>query len=81
MNEKEIMDIENRYLANVFTKRPVVLTRGKGALVWDINGKEYVDCSTSYGVALLGHCHPKVVAANSSSSRATNHMSRLLLQR
>jgi len=57
------MDIENRYLANVFSKRPLVLTRGKGALVWDINGKEYVDCSTSYGVALLGHCHPKVVEA------------------
>jgi len=57
------MDIENRYLANVFSKKPIVLTKGKGALVWDINGKEYVDCSTSYGVALLGHCHPKVVAA------------------
>ena len=63
MNDKDIMDIENRYLANVFSKKPIVLTRGKGALVWDINGKEYVDCSTSYGVALLGHCHPKVVAA------------------
>lgn len=63
MNDKDIMDIENRFLANVFSKKPVVLTRGKGALVWDINGKEYVDCSTSYGVALLGHCHPKVVAA------------------
>lgn len=63
MNDKDIMDIENRYLANVFSKRPIVLTKGKGALVWDINGKEYVDCSTSYGVALLGHCHPKVVAA------------------
>ena len=57
------MDIENRYMANDFAKKPVVLTTGKGALVWDINGKEYVDCSTSYGVALLGHCHPKVVAA------------------
>jgi LysW-gamma-L-lysine/LysW-L-ornithine aminotransferase len=63
VNEKDIMDIENRYLANVFSKKPIVLTKGKGALVWDINGKEYVDCSTSYGVALLGHCHPKVVAA------------------
>jgi acetylornithine/LysW-gamma-L-lysine aminotransferase len=63
VNEKQIIDIETRYMANVFSKKPVVLTRGKGALVWDINGKEYVDCSTSYGVALLGHCHPKVVAA------------------
>ena len=57
------MDIETRFTANVFSKRPFILTKGKGALVWDINGKEYVDCSTSYGVALLGHCHPKVVAA------------------
>ncbi|HLN89278.1 MAG TPA: aspartate aminotransferase family protein [Candidatus Binatia bacterium] len=63
MNEKEIMDIENRYLANVFSKKSVVLTKGKGALLWDINGREYVDCASSYGVAVLGHCHPKVVAA------------------
>jgi acetylornithine/LysW-gamma-L-lysine aminotransferase len=63
VNEQEIMNVETRFMANVFSKKPVVLTKGKGALVWDINGKEYVDCSTSYGVALLGHCHPKVVAA------------------
>ena len=63
MNEKTIIDIEARYLANVFSKKPVVITKGKGALLWDINGKEYVDCASSYGVALLGHCHPKVVEA------------------
>ena len=63
MNEKEIIDIETRFMANVFSKKPLVLTKGKGAVVWDIDGKEYIDCSTSYGVALLGHCHPKVVAA------------------
>ena len=57
------MFVEDRYMANVFSKKPVVLVRGKGALVWDQSGKEYVDCSSSYGVALLGHCHPKVVAA------------------
>jgi len=63
VNEKEIMDIEQRYLANVFSKKPLVFTRGKGALLWDINGKEYVDCASSYGVAALGHCHPKIVEA------------------
>jgi acetylornithine/LysW-gamma-L-lysine aminotransferase len=63
VNEKEIIDIENRLMANVFATRPVVITRGKGALVWDINGKEYVDCTGSYGVALIGHSHPKVVEA------------------
>ncbi|MDT8781145.1 MAG: aspartate aminotransferase family protein [Candidatus Bathyarchaeota archaeon] len=57
------MAIENRNLANVFSKKPLVLTHGKGALLWDINGKEYIDCASSYGVAALGHCHPKIVEA------------------
>ena len=68
MNDKEIMETEDCYLANVFSKKPVVLTHGKGALVWDINGKEYVDCSSSYGVAALGHCHPKIVEAIKAQS-------------
>jgi acetylornithine/LysW-gamma-L-lysine aminotransferase len=63
MSEFDIINFENRLMANVFAKRPVVIVRGKGALVWDINGKEYVDCMGSYGVALLGHSHPKVVEA------------------
>lgn len=63
MNEYDIINFENRLMANVFAKRPVVITRGKGALVWDIKGKEYIDCMGSYGVALLGHSHPKIVEA------------------
>jgi acetylornithine/LysW-gamma-L-lysine aminotransferase len=63
VNENEIIATENRYLANVFSKKPVVFTHGKGALLWDINGKEYVDCGSSYGVAALGHCHPRIVEA------------------
>ncbi len=63
MNEKEVIDAENRLMANVFGKRQIVITHGKAATLWDIDGKEYVDCMGSYGVALLGHCHPKIVAA------------------
>ena len=63
MSEFDLINFENRLMANVFAKRPVVIIRGKGALVWDINGKEYVDCMGSYGVALLGHSHPKIVEA------------------
>jgi acetylornithine/LysW-gamma-L-lysine aminotransferase len=63
MNEREVVDTENRLMANVFGKRQIVITHGKAATLWDINGKEYIDCMGSYGVALLGHCHPKVVAA------------------
>jgi acetylornithine/LysW-gamma-L-lysine aminotransferase len=68
VNEKEVIDAENRLMANVFSKKPVVLTRGKGAAVWDINGKEYVDCTGSYGVALIGHAHPKIAAAVSKQA-------------
>lgn len=57
------METEDCYLANVFSKKPVVITNGKGALVWDVNGKEYVDCASSYGVAALGHSHPKIIEA------------------
>jgi acetylornithine/LysW-gamma-L-lysine aminotransferase len=63
VSEYDIISFENRLMANVFGKRPLVITRGKGALVWDVKGKEYVDCTGSYGVALLGHSHPKVVEA------------------
>jgi acetylornithine/LysW-gamma-L-lysine aminotransferase len=63
MNEQEIMDIEKKLMANVYSKRPVTIVKGKGATVWDINGKEYIDCTGSYGVCVVGHCHPKIVDA------------------
>lgn len=63
MNEKEIMEIETNVMAQTFAKRNLTITKGKGALVWDINGNEYIDCTGSYGVAVVGHCHPKVVKA------------------
>ena len=50
-------------MAQTFAKRDLVITRGKGVTVWDINGNEYLDCTSSYGVSVVGHCHPKVVEA------------------
>ncbi len=63
MDDKQLMDIERRNFANVYAKKDIVIVRGQGAKVWDSNGKEYIDCVTGYGVALLGHCHPKIVEA------------------
>jgi acetylornithine/LysW-gamma-L-lysine aminotransferase len=63
LNEKKIIDTEKKIMAQTFSKRDRIITRGKGALVWDINGNEYIDCTGSYGVAVVGHCHPKVVEA------------------
>jgi len=63
VNEQEIIDVEDKLMANVYFKKPVVITKGRGALAWDINGKEYIDCTGSYGVAIVGHSHPRVVEA------------------
>ena len=63
MNEAEIIAAENAHLAGVYQKFPVALVKGRGATVWDANGKAYIDCMSGYGVSLVGHCHPKVVAA------------------
>ena len=54
---------EDRYLARVYQRFPITVVRGKGAKVWDANGKEYIDCMGGYGVALVGHCNDKVVKA------------------
>lgn len=59
----KIIETEDSFMANVYAKRPVVIIKGKGVLVWDINGKEYIDCAGSYGTCIVGHCHPKVVEA------------------
>jgi acetylornithine/LysW-gamma-L-lysine aminotransferase len=63
VNEHEIIDAEERLMAHVFSKRDRVITHGRGALVWDINDNEYIDCTGSYGVSIVGHCHPRVVEA------------------
>lgn len=57
------MELEERYTCGVYRKQPVVIVRGEGVRVWDTEGREYVDCATGHGVALLGHRHPRVVAA------------------
>ncbi|MBS7606779.1 MAG: aspartate aminotransferase family protein [Candidatus Bathyarchaeia archaeon] len=54
---------ENAYLANVYQKFPVCIVRGEGAVLYDVNGKAYIDCMGGYGVSLVGHCHPKLVKA------------------
>ncbi|MCW4020566.1 MAG: aspartate aminotransferase family protein [Candidatus Bathyarchaeota archaeon] len=63
MNEEEIMAIENAHLAGVYQKFPLSIVKGKGSVVYDANGKEYIDCMSGYGVSLVGHCHPKVASA------------------
>ncbi|MEO8955765.1 MAG: aspartate aminotransferase family protein [Ktedonobacteraceae bacterium] len=57
------IDLENMYSTGVYSKRPVVIVRGNGALVWDAEGREYIDCIAGYGVANVGHGRSEVAAA------------------
>ena len=54
---------EDEFMGNIYQRFPVTIERGLGAHVWDINGKEYIDCMGGYGVALVGHCNSRVVKA------------------
>jgi acetylornithine/LysW-gamma-L-lysine aminotransferase len=54
---------EDKYVGNLYQRFPINVARGKDAKVWDISGKEYIDCMAGYGVALVGHCNDRVVAA------------------
>src|SRR5512146_1404011 len=63
-----ITEIENAHTSGLYTKQPIIFVRGSGASLWDIDGKEYVDCSSGHGVANLGHAHPKVAAAIAEQS-------------
>ncbi len=59
----KVQEIEDRHSAGVYAKKPIVLVRGKGTRVWDASGREYLDCSTGMGVALVGHANEHVVRA------------------
>jgi acetylornithine/LysW-gamma-L-lysine aminotransferase len=68
---------EDNHLGNLYQRFPINISRGKGAIVWDVSGNEYIDCMGGYGVALIGHCNDRVVNAikNQSEKLITCHMS------
>ena len=51
---------EDQFMGNLYQRFPVVIEKGKGAHVWDVYGKEYIDCMGGYGVALVGHQNERV---------------------
>jgi len=68
---------EESFVGNLYQRFPINITKGKGCKVWDISGKEYLDCMGGYGVALVGHCNDRVVKAitNQTQNLITCHMS------
>ena len=55
--------LESTYTSGVYPKRDLAIVRGLGARLWDDQGKEYIDCASGHGVAIVGHCNPRVVEA------------------
>jgi acetylornithine/LysW-gamma-L-lysine aminotransferase len=54
---------EDSFLINLYQRFPVTIERAQDATIWDIDGKEYVDCMGGYGVAIIGHCNRNVINA------------------
>jgi predicted acetylornithine/succinylornithine family transaminase len=77
VNLAEVRSLEDRYLMRTYRRGAVDFVRGEGSLLWDADGKEYLDFLTGISVCSLGHCHPAVVAAVTEQSGRLMHVSNL----
>ena len=60
-NAQHYIDLEHQFGAHNYHPLEVVLSRGEGPFVWDVDGKKYFDFLSSYSAVNQGHCHPKIV--------------------
>ncbi|MFA5321437.1 MAG: acetylornithine transaminase [Smithella sp.] len=77
MGDKEIMALASEYIMNTYKRFPVVLVKGSGVKVWDVNGKEYLDFAAGIAVCSLGHSHPQVIDAVKEQLDKLTHVSNL----
>ncbi|NNE30645.1 MAG: aminotransferase class III-fold pyridoxal phosphate-dependent enzyme, partial [Saprospiraceae bacterium] len=63
LSSQELIDLEDKYGAHNYHPLPVVLHRGEGVHVWDVEGKHYYDFLSAYSAVNQGHCHPRIVGA------------------
>ena len=76
MTSKELIALEDKYGAHNYHPLPVVLSKGKGVYVWDVDGKKYFDFLSAYSAVNQGHCHPKIVRALQEQSETLTLTSR-----
>jgi ornithine--oxo-acid transaminase len=76
MNTQDYIQREDKYGAHNYHPLPVVLDRGEGVFVWDVEGKRYYDFLSAYSAVNQGHCHPKIVEAMTEQSRKLTLTSR-----
>jgi ornithine--oxo-acid transaminase len=71
-SSKEAMELEDKYGAHNYHPVPVVIAKGKGVKVWDVEGKEYYDFLSAYSALNQGHCHPRIIdSLTEQASRLT----------
>jgi len=70
-----MMMLSEKYVAHTYGRYPIVLVKGQGTRVWDMDGKEYLDFVSGLAVCNLGHCHPKVVKAIQRQAETLIHVS------
>ncbi len=63
LTSKSIIDLEYKYGAHNYHPLPVVLEKGEGIFLWDVEGKKYYDFLSAYSAVNQGHCHPKIISA------------------
>ncbi|HET8954683.1 MAG TPA: acetylornithine/succinylornithine family transaminase [Solirubrobacterales bacterium] len=73
----EARALEERYLMRTYKRAPVDFVRGEGPLLWDADGKRYLDFLTGISVCSVGHCHPQVVKAVHEQTHRLIHVSNL----
>jgi len=69
MTSQELIALEDKYGAHNYHPLPVVLSRGEGVFVWDVDGEKYFDFLSAYSAVNQGHCHPKIVYALQEQSK------------
>ncbi|HWN72355.1 MAG TPA: aspartate aminotransferase family protein [Solirubrobacterales bacterium] len=74
---EETRALEERYLMRTYKRAPVDFVRGEGPLLWDADGKRYLDFLTGISVCSVGHCHPEVVKAVRDQAHRLMHVSNL----
>lgn len=74
--QNSIIENEQKYGADNYSPLPVVLTKGQGPYVWDIEGKRYLDMMSAYSAVSHGHCHPRIIEALNAQSHQLNIVSR-----
>ena len=76
ISSKQAIELENKYGAHNYHPLPVVLTRGEGVYVWDVEGNRYYDFLSAYSAVNQGHCHPKIIEALKSQAETLTLTSR-----